>query len=1116
MFKYDMTQNNFPRILLGLFDLDQFFISTIKSLLNANYKDSINYLEIKKNNLTNPKTENNKESNNNELGMISLNWLENILKVKPSLIIHTFDVTYSFIDEKNVNIDLICKPIFENIYLIKKFYKDANQLLIIKNFNKFIGIDNNIKTHILNNINFDFNENNIFLINDVAYLDNDELMKQIIKLIINNSIAFYDSKIQIYLDKYNYQKNNQQKEYEIKYLIKLYLLAQIKNILVEDKNLNYYEFIKNAYEIVSQLNKIEYMFSGDNLKMKYIEIKNLADFLLNRILIEKKEENIDIFNLLLRHLFIFDYQNFFGNNKKEINNKSINEFKKFKDISFINMKLKFSWLQYLSEINEKDKNNSINNLANIHLMNSHKLNNLFHLYIFLKNEQNLIQEKYSNINKEIPTKKIKVKFLEKVPKISEIKNDNIENLLSDEENLELYISEIILENKNIIEPQYILKLLKEYFTNNDLNYYDFYLINKHCKDNEFNEDFNNILIKIIYKESNIITKFSNVHSHITNKINKIILDSKLDKEEKENNDFIFNIIKYYINYFNTSDKSFSKEQINKFNEILSCDINSKSNQQIIYLNGFVNKLFNIQINYDLQEISLLDTVNMSIDIYSLKDDLLFNIEKIVLYFPKDKYIKENNKKIKEILINKELTKDNPIKINYKYFIDHIFNKLYITNIELHLKNKIIISIYNKEQKYFILYNKNSNEKNIDDIIDIDLINYNKKNTNAKIILGKNENHLLYIKYNLKKDNEDIYIKSVKINIELDKVKNYEFKILDNDNNNYQISENKQLNYEYINANLEKNLPVIDYILTIGELGNFSLNYNFNFILINKNFPDDKCSLEFSKNIKVESIESFIFTNKIMSQLYFIDNKTKLKSYPINYPINIISFIKNKLSKRIIIHKIEYLLSSDSLEINCPTEKIFAKIKNYKINFSKDDKISINAKIISKVNISGSIGKLNIFWTSEDLYKNKFFKEAYINNSIFDICNINISQLSLIMEEKYIKMYNKYQICIKNLENTSKMIQFNIKEENKDEKYFLCGKTNFKELMTPNKEIKILYNIYDRITGGSIEEFKENDVYKFNNVFILNEYNISDKKDKFKEDYLKNIIYFSPELFKLTN
>ena len=129
--------------------------------------------------------------------------------------------------------------------------------------------------------------------------------------------------------------------------------------------------------------------------------------------------------------------------------------------------------------------------------------------------------------------------------------------------------------------------------------------------------------------------------------------------------------------------------------------------------------------------------------------------------------------------------------------------------------------------------------------------------------------------------------------------------------------------------MEKSLPIIEYILTIGELGNFSLNYNFNFILINKNFPNEKCILEFNKNLKVESIESFIFTNKIISQLYFIDNKTKLKSYPINYPINIISFIKNKLSERIIIHKIEHLLCSDSLEINCATEKIFSKVKNTK-------------------------------------------------------------------------------------------------------------------------------------------------------------------------------------------
>ena len=291
-------------------------------------------------------------------------------------------------------------------------------------------------------------------------------------------------------------------------------------------------------------------------------------------------------------------------------------------------------------------------------------------------------------------------------------------------------------------------------------------------------------------------------------------------------------------------------------------------------------------------------------------------------------------------------------------------------------------------------------------------------------------------------------------MQLNNAKNYEFKILENDNNNYKISEQKQLNYEYINTNLEKNLPEIEYILNIGEIGNFVLNYNFNFTVIYNNSPNETCILESSKNLIVECIESFIFSDEIKSPLFFTNQKTQLKMYPINYPINLISFIENKLQEKIIIHKIEHLLNNNSLEINCPTEKLFSKIKNYKINCSKNEKIFIQAKITSKAEISGSIGKFNILWTSEDLYKNKNFKESYINNSIFDLYDININQLSLIIEAKYIKISNKYQIYIKNIENTSRMIQFNIKEENEDERYILCGKKYFKGLLTPNKEIKI--------------------------------------------------------------
>ena len=155
--------------------------------------------------------------------------------------------------------------------------------------------------------------------------------------------------------------------------------------------------------------------------------------------------------------------------------------------------------------------------------------------------------------------------------------------------------------------------------------------------------------------------------------------------------------------------------------------------------------------------------------------------------------------------------------------------------------------------------------------------------------------------------------------------------------------------------------------------------------------------------------------------------------------------------------------------------------------------------------------------SENLNSNKFFSDSYINNSIFDLNEININKLSLIVEGKYLKMRNKYQIYIRNIEEKSKIIQMNIRDENTDKKYILCGKTNMKGILTPFKEIKILYNVYDNMTGTYIDENKENIVLNFNNIITINEYcilDILDNKNKFDEKALKNIIYFSPEIFKL--
>ena len=76
--------------------------------------------------------------------------------------------------------------------------------------------------------------------------------------------------------------------------------------------------------------------------------------------------------------------------------------------------------------------------------------------------------------------------------------------------------------------------------------------------------------------------------------------------------------------------------------------------------------------------------------------------------------------------------------------------------------------------------------------------------------------------------------------------------------------------------MEKNLPEIEYILNIGVIGNFVLNYNFNFTIINNNPNNETCVLESSKNLIVECIESFIFLDEIKSPLFFTNQKTQLK------------------------------------------------------------------------------------------------------------------------------------------------------------------------------------------------------------------------------------------------
>ena len=1110
MFKYEIDKNYNPGVLLGYYNFDSSFLSPIKSVLNSQYKNNINYIEILDEQLKKPKLKRRKDKNYDELGMISLNWIEKIQYHLPGLIIQIIDVTDS-INIQNIDINAICEPIIKNIQIIKNDYPSSNQIMIIKCFKKAPGLENNIKSEILKYFKYIFKAKSIYFIDDMMYTTNTNIIKELSKLIIDEVTSFYNFRIKSYLNKYNTQKNNEQKEYAIKYLIKIFLMYKISNIPYDTKKINYYEYINNAYDILTtKVNKTSYMFCPRNLKVIYFEIKNLADFLLHQILTEKKIDSKKAIILINKHINIFDNKNFF--NEKNANN-ILKEFKNYKDIIFISLKWKYSWLKYIAD------NYKINYLAeNGNILKNHIFNIILHIFIFLKKEPNFTKDIFASINKEIETKKIKAKYLEKVPKLYEIDGENIIGLLSDEDNLNFYISELINDNKDLLNLNYIIKIIKEHFSHTRPNFYEFYLINKHIRNDENKGDINPILLKILKNNNNIIYKFKNVYSHISNKLNKLLLEEKIENNENNNYD-IFKIIKFYFIYFSSFNKELNKEQVEKINKLLLYDI-STNEKNTIFINNFENKLFNIEINYNIKEVKLLDVISMNLNISLLRKNILINIQKIKIYFPRNN---NRDKIFKEILLNKEFSENYPIKINFNYFVKYYFRKLYITNIELYLKNKLRINIINTDKKDIIFYNKNNNRININDIINIDIFNNYK---NKKILVGKNENHIFAINYGLKDNNPDIYIKTVKISIKLYKldensqksedINSFEFKFISS--KGYKILENKQLFYEYENSELSQKIPQEEYILLIKELGNYMINYKFNFTLINKNCPDENCSLDINRSIYLQCIEPFEFSNEVKSSIYFINPQNDLKSYPTNYPINIYSYIKNKLSHNIIITKIEYGLQNNLIDINSPIQKLFSKIKNYKIKFSSQEKVGFKSQITSKSNISGTIGNLKIFWASENLYNNKNFSEPFLNINIFEIGDININQLPLIIEGKYLNEYNKYQIYIKNNESISKIIQFSFEKENEDidENYIFSGKTSSNEILTPLKEIKMLYNIYDSTTGVNIYEKHDKKVHKFNRRIIVNEYYIFDMKDKNNAKTLKNIIYYTPEIFKIAN
>ena len=1128
MFKYEITSKYKPGVLLGHYNIEIPFFVSIKNCLEEKYKNNINYIEITSEKLKAQQFKRRKEKDFDELGMISLKWLEKIQELIPGVIAQMLDITDLVVNSPNLDINKIAETIIKEILKIKTVYQSSNQIIIIKNLKRLYGIEESLKNIVLTRFKY-LNSKCFLLINDPNYLTNLDLIKKIASLIKDEINNHYIFKIKYYRNKYKNHENNEQKEYAIKNLIKTFLLSKLSNIINIDTSINYYDYIQKAYNILTKkLNKKSYMFCQPNIKVIYLEMKNIADFLILQLLSQNNIPFYTVIKLIINHLNIFDFINFNDDKKTNIIT-IINACKNMKDIYFINMAWKHCWYNFLLQNYKKVDLVDICNIS----LKGYIMNNLIHLYSFLTNEPNFIQEINSTINLESNYKKMKNnKYIEKIPKFYEVNEDNIIGKLSDEENLALYICQIIFENKNLVKPQNIMKIIENLILNSKTNYYDYFLINKFFlinKENEKESEVNKILEKILHKNNRYLRQFPKIYLHLSTELNKYVLESKFDNTE-ENDYNIFKQIEYLIKYHSINKNDLTNEEVNKINELLSYNI--YENKKII-INSFENELFNIEVNYNANKVKPLDFIKTNIIISLLKKEILFSIDKIVVYFPKSDNKKEKFYKI--ITLDKELSINNPIEISFNNLVKFFFYHLYIIHIELHLKNKLIIYLTNKEKRNIVFNNKDNDSIKENDIIDLDFNKYNSRNEEKKdngninrekskvILVGKNENHLFYLHYSAKIKNDDVYIKHTKVIIKLisgyskngEELNNFSFKTINSEGLNH--LGNKELVLESENINCEKNPQPFEFILQLGDTGNYGINYEIYFTLINKNCPNDYYNLKLNKNLILQCIEPFKFTNEINSSLYYINQQNKIKAYPINHPIKLTSIYENKLKKKCIIKKIENLPSSDFIQINSTIEKIFSKKHNYKIEVLPKEKISFQCKIISKENSNVPIGKIKILWISEDLYNHQYYNDSFLNESIFDLNHLVITKLPIIIQGQYINKNNKYQLKIKNLESMSKIIKFSMKEINtnsKEEKFILSGKTNINEVLLPLKELNIQYNIYDAITGSNFFDVNESLTYKFNNLITLNEYYIVDNKDKFDLKALRNIIYYLPELFQL--
>ena len=375
--------------------------------------------------------------------------------------------------------------------------------------------------------------------------------------------------------------------------------------------------------------------------------------------------------------------------QKEIEEKLLNELKKYINDSDKNNLNLFEEFNKCNKLNELNKNNDIKLKDNIALLDEinnkyiYLSNNLDNYIKFMEDENNEIEQKLitdylkqnSYIKDNYNELLIKNENLEEENKLNENKYNDIENFTK---SLKEQYNNYINENQKVCEiykknDENRLYILRESFKYHP--YFKRYLILRNNNSNEkLNYTINNCRKNIILNKIESL-KFNQIISTINNPY-------ILNKENEEGfiyNEFL-NLFETYLNYF------FEKEKI----------------FYVFYISDqFSNKNVNYIILNFIQEMIKIDNTNFSIQAYQ-KNGTKININNI----ESDILIKEEITKIQEeiIALNYIICKNN----NNKEFIYQFIN--------LSIENEDVENILNKIDEYYQKIKKNNfkkkNKKNI--------------------------------------------------------------------------------------------------------------------------------------------------------------------------------------------------------------------------------------------------------------------------------------------------------------------------------------------------------------------------------------------------------------------